>query len=112
MTSQCPTQSLQSYPVDLQGFKPTYEMYESLIEPISLSFTWGNDSAIPEFSSSADINSGEISHPSIYTTRLTYANTNYILDTVQLTTASHTNWLALNDSEALAVNVIAVPVII
>lgn len=104
MASQCPTQSLQSYPVELQGFKPTYEMYESVIEPISLSFTWGSDSTIPEFSSSADINSGEISHPSIYTTRLTYANTNYTLDTVQLTTASHTNWLALTDSEALAVN--------
>lgn len=104
MTSQCPTQSLQSFPVDIQGFTPDKDFYDTIVEPISLSIQWGKSSTLPEFSLTGDPNSGEIYHQSIHSTRLGYAGVNYSLVSVQLTTPTHKKWLALTDPTALAVN--------
>lgn len=104
MTSQCPAQSLQSFPVNLEGFTPTYERYETLIEPISLSLTWGQDTTPPEFSQMANINSGELYHLSFNNTRLLYDNMNYALVSVQLTAPTHKSWLALTTPDAIVEN--------
>jgi hypothetical protein len=103
MDSQCPAQSLQSFPVQLQNFTPTSQIYEALVDPISLSFTWGDSTIIPSFSAGSS-SSGELYHPSFVNTFVSYQNTNYSLTSVEIVAPTHTKWLVLKSPDAVATN--------
>jgi len=103
MTSQCPAQSLQSFPVQLQNYTPTAQIYEALLDPISLSFTWGNSNSIPEFLGTSS-NTGALYHPSFINTFVSYQNTKYSLVSVELVAPTHNKWLVLNSPDNLTTN--------
>jgi hypothetical protein len=101
--AQCPQTSIQSFPVDL-GFTPTYEIYDSLIQPLNLDFTWGSGTDIPVFSPTASVQSGELYHSSFDSTRVEYNGISYVLISTQLSKPSHSKWLSLKSSEAINSN--------
>jgi hypothetical protein len=104
MPSQCPELSLKSFPVNIQGFTPDKTFYDTIKEPLTLKFTWKYTNEVPHFSTSANVNSGQISHSSIDNTTLLYENRNYSLVSLQLTVPTHNKWLALTATDATTVN--------
>lgn len=100
----CPANGLQSFPIEISGFSPSRELYNSVIEPLNFSLNWGTSTDIPEFSQAASVQSGELFHESFNSTKLTYNSATYTLLSVQITTNTHSNWLSLTTSEAINTN--------
>uniref|UniRef100_A0A6C0JUT3 Uncharacterized protein n=1 Tax=viral metagenome TaxID=1070528 RepID=A0A6C0JUT3_9ZZZZ len=97
--AQC--NGLKSFPIDINGFSPSHQTYNSLVEPLNLSIDWGAGTDIPEFSQSASVQSGELYHSSFDSTKLAYSSSTYTLMSVQITRPTHIKWLALTSSEAI-----------
>jgi hypothetical protein len=98
----CP---LTSFPIALDASMRPRSSYNGLTNTqVGLSITWGSGSDIPEFSQSASVQSGELSHSSFSRTSLKYNSNNYQLFSVQLTSPTHSSWLALKDSDVTTGN--------
>jgi hypothetical protein len=100
----CPTDGLQSFPVAINGFNPSHETYNSIIEPLNFSVNWGTGTDTPEFSEAASVQSGELYHSSFSSTTIEYNSAKYSLLSVQITKNTHSNWLSLRTSEAINTN--------
>ena len=106
VTRQCPTgngTSLVSFPIALEGVTPTVDIYNSIINPLQFDIKWGSSEVLPDFSL-ATVNTGEVYHPTINTTSLTYLGNNYVLQSIQFTQPTHQGWLALVNTMGLVSN--------
>jgi hypothetical protein len=90
--TKCPTGAITSFPLKL-GFKANQPLYDSANESFPLSIQWGQRTTPPVF---FDIETGEtddVNHSSSNVTTLRYSGYDYTLSSVQITQATHSQWL-------------------
>lgn len=95
--NKCPPGNLQSFPVTA-GFSVTNTTFtQAKQRPLNIRFNWGTRTTAPNFSYATSGIIDHIQNDSL--TSLMYNETLYTLASVQLTGASHNNWLVPDNLE-------------
>jgi hypothetical protein len=89
----CNPNALQSFPIGV-SIPITYDLYYSVLQPLSFDFQWGTRNTPPHFTSSTN---GLLDETDTSTVR--YNGYTYRLESVQFTDPTHKRWIIPSDAQ-------------